>query len=269
MKEVENVVVAVRRDNKFLLLKRSSLETNSNFVEFPAGKVEHGELFLDAAIRELKEETGIVAKESELEFMGYTYRPKLNSQKLVKSAIFVLNKEVEEKIVLSEEHDSYVWASLRDILPINNLGFETIRGLNILLSNSTSHGLKSNRITSDKFEPIIYDKNNYLSELQSLRELFRSKISNSTKDISHSAAELIDIVVDSTYYLLLNKRVVPRCDRFYSSSLFALLFNNEIPFKLLRLEERALLNKGFDYSSFNLVIELSHKFFKESKWFYS
>ncbi len=54
-------IAVVYHENRFLLVKRKK-EPNANTWGFPGGHVELGETALDAAVRELAEETGVVAK---------------------------------------------------------------------------------------------------------------------------------------------------------------------------------------------------------------
>ena len=53
-------IAIVRHEGRFLLVKRRK-EPNANTWGFPGGHVELGETALDAAVRELHEETGVIA----------------------------------------------------------------------------------------------------------------------------------------------------------------------------------------------------------------
>jgi len=57
------VIVPVTDENKILLIKQFRPPVNSYVIEFPAGLVDRGETFVQAAQRELREETGYSAEE--------------------------------------------------------------------------------------------------------------------------------------------------------------------------------------------------------------
>ena len=65
-------LTVIKRDNKFLLIRRSNLETMSGVWEFPAGKLEFSENLEQCAIRETEEETSIKVKK--LKSIGYHER---------------------------------------------------------------------------------------------------------------------------------------------------------------------------------------------------
>ncbi|HKI60042.1 MAG TPA: (deoxy)nucleoside triphosphate pyrophosphohydrolase [Mariprofundaceae bacterium] len=63
MKEqVIALVAAFNSDREVLLLKRPDNVHQGNLWSFPGGKVDEGETPLDAAVRELREETGLTGK---------------------------------------------------------------------------------------------------------------------------------------------------------------------------------------------------------------
>ena len=64
-------ILAFDEDNKVLLVKQYRKPYNEMLLEIPAGKLEIGEDPLEAGIRELREETGYIAKKMELLFTLY------------------------------------------------------------------------------------------------------------------------------------------------------------------------------------------------------
>lgn len=65
-------VIAITKDNKIVLVKQYRKPTEKTLVELPAGKIDHNEQPLAAAIRELEEETGYTTKELNFVTSFYT-----------------------------------------------------------------------------------------------------------------------------------------------------------------------------------------------------
>ncbi|UOD34130.1 NUDIX hydrolase [Deferribacteraceae bacterium V6Fe1] len=59
-------IIPITSDNKFVLVKQYRIGTEETTFEFPGGAINKGEDKLNAALRELKEETGIEPKEIKL-----------------------------------------------------------------------------------------------------------------------------------------------------------------------------------------------------------
>ena len=55
------VVICAQKDNKILMVKQFRYATKTTQIELPAGRLEYGEDPLNAAKRELREETGYIA----------------------------------------------------------------------------------------------------------------------------------------------------------------------------------------------------------------
>jgi len=99
-------VVFTRKDKiKYLLLMR-----NPKYWDLPKGNIERGEEEEQAAVREVKEETGldeikIIAgfKESE----HYFYR--LKGELISKDVVFFLAESKTDKVKISKEHEDYGW----------------------------------------------------------------------------------------------------------------------------------------------------------------
>jgi ADP-ribose pyrophosphatase YjhB (NUDIX family)/predicted nucleotidyltransferase len=137
--EFKNVNIAITNNGKFLLLKRSEKESYTGMWEFPAGKVNDDENSLDAIIRETFEETGIKLKKGEIKKVGETWRPRKGNKgyDAIKTTMFTYSHN-DTDIKLSEEHSSYKWFDLDEIKKnTDNIGFETIRCINRMISDKT------------------------------------------------------------------------------------------------------------------------------------
>jgi dATP pyrophosphohydrolase len=112
------VIVHVIRINngaaECLLLRRcSTLKGNWQMV---AGKIEHGEKVVDAAKRELLEETGLIAdKLYSADFIETYFDARHDS--IFMAPVFLALIEKTQQVVLSpKEHDEYKWLSLPEAL---------------------------------------------------------------------------------------------------------------------------------------------------------
>lgn len=111
----------VKRDNKFLVLKRSSIDTDdADHWDLPGGGIRHLEKPLDAALREAKEEAGIEVRIINiLDMWGKLYEGNWSIESLVEA------EYLSGEITLSEEHSEYRWVTkheLKNIEPkANNL----------------------------------------------------------------------------------------------------------------------------------------------------
>ncbi len=103
------VVIAAIKDNKILLVKQFRYPTNQTLIELPAGKLDkEGETVLEAAKRELEEETGHIAEKwTDLGFIWTT--PGFCSEKLylfkAEDLTFVGQKPDEDEILNYFEAD--------------------------------------------------------------------------------------------------------------------------------------------------------------------
>ena len=94
---------------RFLILKRSETELYEHLWQGVAGKIEEGETAPEAAIRELKEETGLYPEKMwTIDRVNNYYDPKYDSVFLIP----IFGIEVKSKDVkLSSEHVDYFWGS--------------------------------------------------------------------------------------------------------------------------------------------------------------
>jgi 8-oxo-dGTP pyrophosphatase MutT (NUDIX family) len=96
--------------------------------DFPKGKLEAGENKLQAAIRELSEETGLIADiypDFEASY-SYSFRDKMR-QPISKTVYFFVGKANQRAVKLSEEHQHYKWLDYEQAL--YTLSYENARGV--------------------------------------------------------------------------------------------------------------------------------------------
>ena len=101
--------------NEILLLKRhSNSRTNPNMWELPGGKVDSGEFFDEALIREFKEETGLDI------LLGDFYYAIQDDFPHKRTVVTILEVEIKPKtstnIMISDEHVDYMWCNPSKIL---------------------------------------------------------------------------------------------------------------------------------------------------------
>lgn len=100
--------VLVDGEGKTLLIRRS--KANKNFTgkwEWPGGKVDPGEDFAVAAIRETKEETGL-----DVELTGVAGVAQFEMPKAFIAMLCMEARIIGGTLTLSHEHDAYQWAPL-------------------------------------------------------------------------------------------------------------------------------------------------------------
>ena len=104
-------VVILEKSGCCLLLKRSLNDRwNPGKWEFPGGKVEPGEQFDEALLRETMEETGLII--SLIRVVGATEFELLDR----KVAEIIMEGHLESgEVHLSNEHDDYAWVALREL----------------------------------------------------------------------------------------------------------------------------------------------------------
>lgn len=114
MKESSEVLIHVRRGDEFLVAHRSP--ESGGYWHTIAGAVERGEGGHEAALRELREETGLQA--DRLEPLGeFAYvREDWESEPGLRVHVeaFLVDVEPRWEPVLNEEHDEYRWLSRDD-----------------------------------------------------------------------------------------------------------------------------------------------------------
>ena len=105
MRIVYGTIVAVKRGEELLMLKRANGEIDAGLWEFPTGTFENHDLTIHAtAERELKEETGLEA--IDMRYLGDIKRKDGNSMYI--GYAYVVTR-FGGSIALSKEHEEYRW----------------------------------------------------------------------------------------------------------------------------------------------------------------
>lgn len=97
--------------DEILIVKRHpKSRTDPEMWELPGGKVEKGEHFADALVREIKEETNLDVNVGDFcEAVQNDYSHKRTVQ------LMMYLDDVEGSVEISEEHTEYMWASIEKI----------------------------------------------------------------------------------------------------------------------------------------------------------
>ena len=108
----------IEHSGDFLSLKRSSSSPQAKTWGTPAGKIEQGEAPELAAIRELREESGLELSLQNLKSLGKIFIENPKGQ--YDCFLFYAKLKAKPKITLSKEHTDYTWTKPEEFykLPI-------------------------------------------------------------------------------------------------------------------------------------------------------
>lgn len=111
-----SVKIVIRDDNGHcLLLKRSmSSKGNPGKWDLPGGKIDAGENFEEALLREVAEETGLTIS---IQHVAGTAESELQTIRVV---YLILEGRLESgQVRLSSEHDDYVWVDRQELAKLD------------------------------------------------------------------------------------------------------------------------------------------------------
>ena len=107
-------VMAVNDRQEILLLRRTNTGYRDGFYDMPAGHLEEGETLRQAALRELKEETGLNTSEDKLEFVELLHR--MSGNRVYLDVFFRVKQwEGEAAIMEPEKCDQLAWFPLKSL----------------------------------------------------------------------------------------------------------------------------------------------------------
>ena len=103
--------VIKNNEDKILIVKRHpKSKTDPEMWELPGGKVEKGEHFTDALIREIKEETNLDCEVGDFcEAVQNDYMHK----RTVQLMMYLI--DIKGNVKISEEHTEWIWASIDEM----------------------------------------------------------------------------------------------------------------------------------------------------------
>ena len=96
---------------EFLLLKRSKDEIYPGLWQMVTGKIKDNEKAFEAALREIKEETGLLPEK-------FWVTPTVNSfyepveDYICEIPVFAAKVDINSDVKISSEHSEYIWASV-------------------------------------------------------------------------------------------------------------------------------------------------------------
>ena len=117
----------VRKEDKILILRRHPKSRNNPHKwELPGGKVDPGEFFDVALVREFKEETNLDVKiESLFEVVQDEFISRRTNQP-ISTVQLMMNLEIlSGEVQISSEHDDYKWVSKEELKELYDEGMLT------------------------------------------------------------------------------------------------------------------------------------------------
>lgn len=100
-------------NQNILVLRRSGTHPHFAYhLDFPGGEVEPGEAEIDAVVREIWEESGIVLPDSRLELAHQTMSPGGSLYLMFTGAL----EDARPNVVVSWEHDQHEWLPREQLL---------------------------------------------------------------------------------------------------------------------------------------------------------
>ncbi|MCX6785665.1 MAG: NUDIX domain-containing protein [Candidatus Komeilibacteria bacterium] len=111
----------IKHRGKILIIKESSNYqegTNAGKFDVPGGRIKPGQNFAESLLREIKEETGLEVKIGQPFFVN-EWRPIVKDEPWQVIGIFFKCTTETDKVILSQDHDEYLWIDPADFKKYN------------------------------------------------------------------------------------------------------------------------------------------------------
>lgn len=108
IKEQKVLAAVIERSGRYLICRRPGYKRHGGLWEFPGGKLEEGESMAEAAVRELKEELGLLATR-----VGETYLSVKDGQSPYLVCFTAVETSGEPEL---SEHSDLIWATPSELL---------------------------------------------------------------------------------------------------------------------------------------------------------
>jgi len=105
----------LRRENRYLVVRRKPGTSIGEKWEFPGGKTEQGESPRDALVREWEEELSLKIRVGDLIFQGH-FKNRQTDYKLQAFEVFLTSDEQEPVLT---EHSEYSWSDIQELGTLN------------------------------------------------------------------------------------------------------------------------------------------------------
>ncbi|MDB5169194.1 MAG: GDP-mannose mannosyl hydrolase [Candidatus Saccharibacteria bacterium] len=109
--------VLVNDRNEILLLRRSPTDVvRPGTADFPGGSVDPGEDIMEAAVREIKEESGLIIERDAIKLAYAKTSPPSTDGTILIRLLFIAKSPPNPEVQLSYEHDKYWWHPLSETM---------------------------------------------------------------------------------------------------------------------------------------------------------